>query len=164
MGKLKAVCRFRMQFWVLEAMGRLVVAIFVALTIADALTTYVGVAYFGLREGHPMLWFLNDAPWAAWPVALAQIATAYIIARRWGELGRPVRSALTRLLLAAAALRALAVVNNIAAMVFCNYVHHILISLILFAYLAMAIAALDTVRTIAKSISFSRSPYTSLPH
>jgi hypothetical protein len=142
-------------------MGGLVVAIFVALTIADALTTYVGVAYFGLREGHPLLWFVNDAPWAAWPVALAQIATAYIIARRWGTLDKPARSALTRLLLAATALRALAVVNNAAALAGIHEVSRALAPVFTYAYLAAAVVLVDALRAAGKPTSFSKSgwPY-----
>jgi hypothetical protein len=138
-------------------MGRLVVAIFVALTIADALTTYVGVAYFGLREGNPMLWFVNYAPWAVWPVALAQIVFVYFVARRWDAFGRSARSVLTRLLLAAAALRALAVVNNAAVMASIREIPQILAPLLTHAYLAAAVALADALRAAGKPTSFSKS-------
>jgi hypothetical protein len=145
-------------------MGKLVATAFAISVVADALTTYVGIVFTGAMEWNPLLQFINDVPWAVWLPALALLFTIYIVVKLWNRVDRAVSTALLRLWVAVTAHRVLLVVNNVAVIASWNDVHHVLTFLIPFAYLAIAVAALDVVRTVAQSASFSRSSFTSLPH
>jgi hypothetical protein len=124
-------------------------AVLAALAVADAATTYIGIAYMGLREGNPLLQFLNKAPWAVLPLGLAQAAAAYIAARLSSRVAsRRVRAALARAWAVWVAQRALVVANNVAAIA-AHEAHSVLAQAVLASYVAVFAAVIHVLRAAA---------------